>query len=259
MKNHLIVCLVIGLYAGQGTAQITVGTAANMQLPMEEIVAAFKAESGITATAVCSSSGKLTAQIKAGAPFDLFVSADMKYPDSIYKWGFAPKPPAAYAYGSLVVWTCKNIDVSHGLAALTDTSVKKIALGDLTSTIYGPASAAALKKAGIFDALQSKFVFGENIAQAGQYVASQSADIGIVAKSLVLSSQMKGKGTWAEVPKNFYTPIAQGAVVLNYGMEKHPQQAQSFYSYLFGKKTREILLRYGYALPRAVGLIRNDY
>jgi molybdate transport system substrate-binding protein len=251
MKRTFPICLFIAFCAHHGAAQITVAAAANMQFALEEIDSAFKAESGIDVKPIYGSSGKLTAQIKSGAPFDLFVSADMAYPDSLYKWKLAAKPPVPYAYGALVLWTCKRLDLSAGLRVLADSSVRKIALGDFLSTVYGPASAAALKKAGIYDAVQAKFVFGENIAQAAQYVASQAADVGMVAKSTVLATRMKGKGAWVEVPGDLYLPIAQGVVILNYGAERHPHIATRYYGYLFSPKVQEILRRYGYTLPKA--------
>jgi molybdate transport system substrate-binding protein len=231
------------------TAQITIATAANMQFAMEEIKAAFKAETGKEVKGVYGASGKLTAQIKNGAPFDVFISADMSYPDSLFKWKYAVSKPKTYAYGILVLWTMKDYDLDKGLSILGDASIAKIAVGDLKSTIYGPAAVKAMTASGVYDAVKAKLVFGENISQVAQYITTQSADIGFNAKSIVLSSQMQGKGKWVEVDKSLYDPLAQGAAVLRYGQDNNPESSKAFYAFLYGKKAREILGKYGYVLP----------
>jgi len=97
--------------------------------------------------------------------------------------------------------------------------------------------------------LQGKLVFGESISQTNQYIHSGAADLGFTAKSVVISPEMKGKGKWIEIPKTAYQPIAQGAVVLKYGKEHHPEIAQQFYDFIYSAKARAIFERYGYILP----------
>jgi molybdate transport system substrate-binding protein len=250
MRCAMLVILAL-CCAGPTSGQLTVAAAANTQFAMEELRASFAAATGTEVKAIYGASGKLTTQIKNGAPFDVFVSADMSYPDSLRKWGYAVAAPRVYAYGVLVLWTLSELDLSKGLSVLGDPSVHKIALGDLKTTVYGPAAVAAMKKADVYDAVRSKFVFGESVSQVAQYIASRSADIGFNAKSVVLANEMKGKGTWVEVDRTLYEPLAQGVVICRYGQDNNPKLSSAFYDFLFSDKARDILTKYGYELPKA--------
>jgi molybdate transport system substrate-binding protein len=231
-------------------SQITVATAANMQYAMEDLRAEFKNETKIEVKAVYGASGKLVTQIKNGAPFDVFLSADVAFADSAAKWGYAVTEPKIYAYGALVLWTMKNLDLKNGLSVLTDPAVQKIAIGDPKLTVYGPAAIAATKKAGVYDAVAAKFVYGDNIGQVAQYIVSEAADIGFSALSIALSQPVQGKGTWVLVDKADYSPIGQAAIILKYGDDNNPQTARTFYNFIYSVQAREILKRYGYELPQ---------
>lgn len=237
------------LLAGAANAQITVAAAANVQYAMEEISSGFKKATGIDVKAVYGSSGKLTTQIRNGAPFDLLVSADMDHPDTLVKWGYATGKPRPYAYGKLVLWTVKKLDLEKGLAVLADTGVGKIAVADPKRAPYGRESIKALKHTGIHDAVAARLVFGESIAQVNQYVLLGTVDIGLTAKSIVLAPDLAGKGVWKEVDSAAYSPIAQGAVVCKYGTEHNPGQSARFLDYLYSPPARSILSKYGYVLP----------
>jgi len=229
-------------------SQITVACAANMQFAMEQIKTAY-AKTGTEIKVIYGASGKFVTQIKNGAPYDVFVSADMAYPESLFVNKFAVAKPQIYAYGKLVLWTTKNIDLSKGIDAIKDPLVKTIALPDPKGAPYGREAIRALKKTGLYDAVLPRLVFGESISQAAQYIVLGSVDIGFNAKAVVLSSQMKGKGTWVEVDSSLYTPIAQGIVVCKYGADNNAGLSQRFVAFLLGKETRKILETYGYILP----------
>jgi molybdate transport system substrate-binding protein len=230
-------------------AQITAAVAANVQFAMEDIKAAFKKGTGIEVKTVYGASGKLATQIRNGAPFDLFVSADMDFPDSLRAWGHAPEKPRPYAYGKLVMWTLKDLDLGKGLAMLADSAIGRIALADPKRAPYGRESLKALQRSGLADALRPKLVYGENISQVSQYILTGNADIGFNAKSIVLAPETRGKGHWKEVDSALYDPIAQGAVVCRYGVENNPDLSSRFYAFLYSARAREILARYGYVLP----------
>jgi molybdate transport system substrate-binding protein len=230
-------------------AQIIVATAANMKFAMEELRTTYSAANGIEVKAVYGSSGKLVTQIKNGAPFDLFVSADVGYADSAVKWGFAVTKPRIYAYGKLALWTMKNLDLTKGLSVLADSGIGKIAIGDPKVTVYGPASIAAMKNAGVYDKVKSQFVFADNIGQVAEFIVTQSADIGLTAVSIAMSEPMRGKGTWVTVDSSLYPPIGQAAIILRYGDDNNPGIAKGFYEHLFSESGRAILKRYGYSLP----------
>jgi len=146
----------------------------------------------------------LTSQIENGAPFDVFLSADMKYPDKLYKDGFSSQAPKVYAYGVLVLWTMKNLDMSKGVNALSDPGIVKIALADPKVAPYGREAVNTLKFYKLYELLQKELVLGESISQANQFITIGAADIGFTAKSVVLSPNMMNKGKWVEVdPRSF--------------------------------------------------------
>jgi molybdate transport system substrate-binding protein len=229
-------------------SQITVACAANMQYAMEEIKTAF-AKSGGEVKVIYGASGKFVTQIRNGAPFDVFVSADMDYPESLFVHEFAVDKPKVYAYGKLVLWTTKDIDVGKGISVLTDPAVKTIAVPDPRTAPYGRESVKALKNAKVYDGVLSRLVYGESISQTAQYIVTGSADIGFNAKAIVLGPQMKTKGKWAEIDSSLYDPIAQGVVECRYGTDNNPGISQRFINYLFDTQSRDILQAYGYILP----------
>jgi molybdate transport system substrate-binding protein len=227
-------------------ARITVAAAANVRFAMEALKKEFKRETGIGVETVYGSSGKLAERIRAGAPFDVFLSADMGFPDSLYASGFATEKPRTYVYGKLVLWTMKDLDLKQGMAVLSDSGVHVIAIADPVRAPYGREALEILKRLGLEEALKPKLVTGENIAEVGEYILSGKADIGFDAKSLVLES---GKGRWREVDSALYDPIAQGAVITKYGAETHPGQSSKFYAFIFSTPARVIFNRSGYTLP----------
>jgi molybdate transport system substrate-binding protein len=231
------------------SAQITIATAANVQYAMEELKADFGKASGAEAKVVYGASGNLTAQIRNGAPFDVFVSADMEFPDSLAAWGYAAAKPRPYAYGTLILWTAKGAVPAQGLAALGRQSAGRIALADPERAPYGRAAFMALKHAGAFDAVKDRLVYGESIGQVNQYVLLGTVEFGITAKSAVLAPGMRDKGKWAEVDRSLYDPIAQGAVLCRHGAENHPDLAARFLGYLYSPPARAILAKYGYLTP----------
>lgn len=238
----LLLCL-----AGATRAQITAAVAANLQFAFEDVKTAFLKKTGIEVKAVYGASGKLQSQIRSGAPFDVFVSADTEWPDSLVKAGHAVGAPRLYAYGRVVLWTTSGIDLSKGLATVSNPAAKKVAVGDPKVTVYGPAALRALEKAGLKDAASPKFVYGASITQVAQYVATGAAQIGFVAKSQMLAGPLSGKGTWVELPG--VDSIPQAAVVTKYGKDNNPKSAQALLDFLSGPEGRAILARYGYTFP----------
>jgi molybdate transport system substrate-binding protein len=228
---------------------ITVAAAANVQFTLEDLKAEFTKEAGIGVKTVIGSSGELTAQVENGAPFDVFLSADMKYPAKIFKDGFSSAAPKVYAYGVLVLWTMKDLDLSKGVNILSDSGIQKIAIADPEVAPYGRQAVNALKFYKLYDQLQKELVLGESISQANQFITTGTADIWFTAESVVLAPNMKNQGKWIEVDPKSYEPIAQGVVVLKYAQQNHSREAQEFYNFLFTAPAREIFKKYGYKLP----------
>jgi molybdate transport system substrate-binding protein len=230
-------------------APLTVAVAANVKYAFDDLAVEFKNETGIEVQGVFGSAGKITSQVKNGAPFDAFLSADTEFPEALYKDGLAVTQPKVYAYGVLVLWTMKDLDLNKGLPLLTDARVQKIAIANPKLAPYGRAAIQTLENAKLNAAVESKLVYGESISQATQFVESGAADIGFVAKSLVISPELTGKGKWIEVPKGSYEPIAQAVVVLKHGAETQSESARKFVDFLFTPKARAIFEKYGYVLP----------
>jgi molybdate transport system substrate-binding protein len=223
---------------------LVIATAANVQFAMDELIHTFTNETGIPCEMVLGSSGKLTAQIREGAPFDVFVSADVKYPEELYKKGLTTAAPDIYAYGKLVLWSLMD-----EIPDLTGDQVRHIAIANPKTAPYGVAAIEALRYDGIYAQVRDKLVFGESISQTNQFIISKTAEVGFTAKSVVLSPEMKGVGHWKEVQEGTFTPIAQGVVLLNRKHSLHPDSRQ-FYQFLFSEKARIILEAYGYQVPR---------
>ena len=227
--------------------KVTVAAAANMTFVLEKIKTAFEKETGIHVEIISGSSGKLTAQIKEGAPFDVFVSADMTYPMELFRAGLATAEPKSYATGLLVLWTTKHrVQPDVALRILSSSEIKAIAVANPKTAPYGQAAEEVLKHYGIYDQVKSKLVFGENISQTAQFVLSKAADFGFVAKSLVLSDELKGEANWVDIDPKAYSPIVQGAVLLKPASGKPKLAAVRFYDYLYAPKTKRILQQYGY-------------
>jgi len=225
--------------------KLTIATAANVQFAMEEIIQVFESETGINCDMVVSSSGKLTAQIQRGAPFDVFVSADMKYPNTLFEKGFAIQKPEIYGFGKLVLWTFKKVD-NLSVDWLNSSEVQHIAIAAPLTAPYGKAATEVLNNFKFFEKIKSKLVYGESISQVNQFILTESAEVGFTAKSVILSSKLKGKGKWTELPSESYQAIEQGVVVIKNDNAIQLENAQKFYRFLFSKKTKLILEKYGY-------------
>lgn len=250
MKNKLVVSfLFIGLLffacKKDDANKIAIATAANMQFAMKDLSQEFTKQTGINCDIIVSSSGKLTAQIKEGAPYDLFVSADMKYPEDLYQSGFTTKKPEVYAFGKLVLWSIKE-GLKPNIAQLTDENIKHIALANPKTAPYGQAALDVLNHHNIFEKVEKKLVYGESISQTNQFIISGSAQVGFTAKSVVLSPKVEGEGQWTAIDESSYTPIAQGVVILK--KDNPSENAEKFYSFLFSERSKEILEDYGYLL-----------
>lgn len=250
IRSTFLSFFIILVFSGFAFAgNLTVAVAANVQYPFEELAAVFERETGIKIKPVFGSSGKFAAQIDSGAPFDIFLSADMFYPQMLRKAGLTYNDPKIYAYGTLVVWTMNNVDLSKGIGAVNDPAVQKIAIASPDTAPYGRQAVNALKHYQLYQQVNKKLVYGESIAQANQFITAKAADLGFTAKSVVLAPHMKGQGQWIEIEKEAYAPIAQGVVLLKHAQETNPQDAQKFFNFIFSSKAGEIFEKYGYVLP----------
>lgn len=228
---------------------LTVAVAANVKFVFDELKTEFKNVAGIDVNGVFASSGKINAQIKSGAPYDVFMSADMEFPLALYKEGYALSVPKVYARGVLVLWTLQPLDLKQGLAVLNDPAVKKVAMANPKLAPYGEEAMHALEHFKLRASVEPKLIYGESISQVNQYIDTRAVEIGFTSKSVVLAPQMQGKGSWIEVPRNSYQPIEQGIVLLKHGNETNALAAKQFMDFMASAKARNILEKFGYILP----------
>jgi molybdate transport system substrate-binding protein len=243
----LILFLLLGCGA-KPSESLVIATAANMQFAMKELSTAFSQETGIHTEMVIGSSGKLTAQIREGAPFDFLVSADLKYPEALQRNGLTDDAPLVYAYGRLVLWTVDE-QLVPDLELLEETRVRHIALANPNTAPYGAAAQQVLEATGLAEKVREKLVYGESIAQTNQFVISAAAEFGFTALAVVLSPAMLNQGNWAVIDPALYEPIAQGAVVLNNRPEMR-EAARRFRDFLQSPQAKLILQDYGYEVPK---------
>ena len=248
LKKTLFVFL-LGLSTLQLLAQqkITVAVAANMQYTMQELIAEFNKTDKTTISVVLGASGNLTQQIQNGAPFDIFISADKEFPQKLADNHFTLEPPKVYAQGVLVLWSAKPaIQPTKDLKLLTGANIKSIAIANPKTAPYGHAAESILKKYGLYDKISSKLVSGESITQTSQFIATQNADLGFTAKSIVISNEMKGKGKWVELNTGDYPAIEQSAALLKYAKQNIEAEAKKFYDFLYSAKAKAIYKKFGY-------------
>lgn len=240
------------LGAAHAADSLTVAAAADLSLCLDELDAAFRqAHPGVEVKATTGSSGNFLAQIRNGAPFDVFLSADMAYPRELVKDGLAEEPSLTlYATGHLVLWsTNPGVDVSQGLAVLSTAAVKKFAIANPDVAPYGRAARAALQSTGLWDRLQGKLVSGENIAQTAQFVQSGNVDAGIVALSLVQAPKLAGVGRYQLIAEDRYPRLEQGGVITAHG--KDNPAARAYIEFLRSPAARAVLDKYGFLLPKS--------
>lgn len=226
--------------------KLTIAVAANLQFAIEDLVEKFSEQTGLECEIIIGSSGKLTAQIVEGAPFDLFLSADLKYPKTLYESGFTEFEPDIYAYGNLILWTLRN-DIEPDLASLTKKDVQHIAIGNPKTAPYGVSAMEVIKRVGIHASIRHKLVFGESVSQTNQFIISQAADLGFTSKSVVMSPQMHKQGSWKEIDKSLYQPMAQGMVILKARKAFRTKSIQ-FRDFILSEEGKEILHKFGYQI-----------
>ena len=247
MKKILFtfLCSAAALSAGE----INIAVAANVSYAMDELKKVFNIRYPDTKVNVTlGSSGKLTAQIKNAAPYQLFMSANMKYPQALYEEGMAVTKPLVYAQGALAYLSVKERNYCAEINVLEAPDVKKIAIANPKTAPYGVATVEALKNAKLYEKLKEKFVYGESISQTVIY-ATTAVDIGIIAKSSLFSPQMaqyKEAIHWSDVDETLYTPIDQGIVILKKGEKS--SEVKAFYDFILGDEAKTILKSFGYTV-----------
>jgi molybdate transport system substrate-binding protein len=225
---------------------LKVAVAANLQGVIKVLAKDFKQKTGITIEPIIGSSGNLSAQIKNGAPFDLFLSADMSFPETLFKEGFGQKEPAVYAYGSLIICSTQNIGFENWERVLLTERIKKIAIANPAIAPYGKAAEESLKFKGVRGDIKSKIVTGESIAQVNTYITTGVVDVGFTTRALVKDAEGKTTLYWKEIDPKSYTPIKQGMIIIK--QTKENADALKFYEYMLSPAAKAILKEYGYGV-----------
>lgn len=234
----------------EASEPLRIAVAANMQYAIKAIETTFEQSSGIAVEILIGSSGKLKAQISQGAPFHLFVSADLSYPTALYEEGKATALPVVYAYGILALWSLRTPPLPFEWSYLAGPAVRNIAIPNPRTAPYGREAMRSLENLQLLPAVEEKLVYGESIAQTNQYILTGACQAGITAMATVKAPENKDKGTYFLLPPSTYEPIAQGLVVTSYGQRKAAEACQTFVSFLLGEAGQRILKDYGYQLPQ---------
>ncbi|WP_162165332.1 molybdate ABC transporter substrate-binding protein [Campylobacter fetus] len=242
-KLLLIVAFVVASFA----SELSIAAAANTTYAFDDIKSEFKKlYPDVNLNVSLGSSGKLVAQIKNGAPFEVFMSADMDFAKTLYKDGFAINDAVIYAKGKVAMLSVRGFDVTKGLEVLKDPKIKTIVIANPKTAPYGAASIEAFKNAGIYDAIKDKIVEAGSIGEALSQTLT-AGDIGFVAASAMYSPKMaeykEGK-EFSLVDSKLYTTIDQGIVILKNG--ENNKLAKDFYDFILGEKGKEIFTKYGY-------------
>lgn len=229
---------------------VSIAAAANLVYALEALDAAFKeAAPDVAVTVATGASGNLVAQIRNGAPYDVFLSADLDFPQALVKSGHAEAASlAVFATGRLVLWTTRpEVPLDSIAGTVRSEAVQRLAIANADSAPYGRAAKQALEKLGLWAEAQPKLVVGENITQTAQFVETGNAEAGFVALSLVLSPKLKERGRWIAVDGALHAPLEQGAILTRRGAG-NPAAAR-YLAFLRSDAARKILERFGYAVP----------
>ena len=227
--------------------EVQVAVAANFTAPMQKIAAEFEKDTGHKAQLAFGATGKFYAQIKNGAPFEILLAADDTTPEKLEKEGAAVAGSRfTYAIGRLVLWSSKPGFVDDKGEVLKSGDARHVSIANPKLAPYGQAAIEALTSLKLLDAVQPKFVQGENIAQTHQFVATGNAELGFVALSQVMKDGKIAEGSAWIVPADLHQPIRQDAVLLGNGKGK--PAAEALLKYLGGDKAKAVIQSFGYAL-----------
>jgi molybdate transport system substrate-binding protein len=249
MRRPIVLLMTLALAIGAYCEELAIAAASDLNFALKQIAARYEHDTGNRLNISFGSSGNFYTQIRNGAPFDVFLSADTEFPRKLEAEGFAePGTMVAYATGRLVLWVPGNskLDLSRGMNVLLDPTIKKIAIANPAHAPYGRAAEAALKKAGVYEKVKDKIVIGENVSQAAQFVETGNADVGVIAASLSAAPTMKSRGRSYEVPEKLYAPLNQAAIVLKRSQRR--STAQQFLTYLKRPDIQDLLRQYGFSI-----------
>jgi molybdate transport system substrate-binding protein len=252
---RLISCLLLAAalaYSPAARAEAPViAAASDLQFALEEIAEAFEAETGEPVALTFGSSGNFARQIRQGAPYQMYLSADERFVLDLHEDGFTRDEGVLYAVGRIVIFTPHGAPLAADgklddlAGALEEGRITRFAIANPEHAPYGLAAEQALRHRGLWEAIAPTLVFGENVSQAAQFAATGNTDGGIIAYSLALSPQVSARGAFDLIPEAWHAPLRQRMVLLD---DAGPV-AERFYGYLQTPPARELLRRHGFELP----------
>ena len=229
---------------------LRLAVASNLQFVINPLVDAFKKTNPGEIDIILASSGKLTTQIINSAPFDIFISADQKYPLELHQKQLTTTAPQTYARGELVLWSLATNE-QLDLNILDLSKIEHFAIPNPEIAPYGKAAVEALKFYGWYDQMKEKLVMGENISQTNQFIMNKNAQLGMTALSSVVSEPMREKGVWTTLNPDSFTPIKQDVVILKKTKERGTEEAaKAFVDFLNAEGGQSILQKHGYKIPQ---------
>ncbi|MGY6559610.1 MAG: molybdate ABC transporter substrate-binding protein [Nitritalea sp.] len=232
--------------AGQEKVLLRIGAAADLRYALDSIISRYPDPTGIEV--IYGSSGKLYEQLSRGAPFHLYFSADIQYPERLVEAGKAGSTIYPYGVGRLVLWQRQG--KREQLADLQAPEVRKIAIANPRHAPYGRAAEQALKNSGLYEAVSGKLIFGENIAQAAQFVSTGGAEAGIIALALVRGSALQALNPiYTLLPEDLHAPLLQGAILTEVGRDL--PAAEAFFRFVQGPAAQAIFSHFGFQSPAA--------
>ena len=238
--------LLVGLIVPtQAQTTLRLAAAADLEPVLPPILDQFRQSTGIRVETTFQASAMLTTQIMNGAPFDIFLSADLGYPKRLIDGGLADGPaPVTYAKGTLVLWTRKDSALSPpSLGLLRNPALKRLAIANPDRAPYGRAAVAALTRLNLYNDLKPRLVTAENIAQAAQFVDSGNADAGLISLTSAMTPRMATAGSYFVIPRDLYPAIEQGAVIIS--KSAHRDEARKLLNYLLSAPVQALLAKSG--------------
>jgi len=215
---------------------------------MDEIGTAFKqANAADEVEVIYGPSGKIHTQFQENAPYDLYFSADIGFPRELVKAGFAASDAKPYAFGRIVLWSATMDATKMTLASLTDPKIIRVAIANPKHAPYGKRAEEALRASGLWEKVEPKLVYGENIAHTAQFVQTGNAQAGLIARALAVNPELANKGGYYLIPDNLHEPLEQGFIITK--RAEGNALAKRFADYMGSKPARAVMVKYGFVLP----------
>lgn len=249
LRIRTLLAILAAIFSGPTHAEkLVIAAAADLKFAMDDLAATYrKANPGDEVDVIYGSSGKFHTQIQQGAPYDMFFSADIGYPRELLASGLAGSEVKPYAIGRIVLWSNSLDATKITLTSLADPKITRIAIANPKHAPYGKRAVEALKAAGIWEKVEPKLVYGENIAQTAQYVQTGNAQVGVLALSLAVNAELANKGGYWMIPDNLHQPLEQGFVITK--RAEGNAAAKRFAAHMGNKPARAVMAKYGFILP----------